>query len=86
MKSCPDQLRQLFYIFIPGIAIDIEDPSFQHDAAKQDAMFTGYPKSKTVNELGPRMAVGGWMTYYRGATFWGPQHNLRAYGLAAWGA
>ena len=44
MKYCPDRLRQLFNLFIPGIAIDIEYPPLQHDVARQDAMFTGYSK------------------------------------------
>ena len=44
-------------------------------------------KSKTVSQLGPRMAVGEIDDVHEnGTTFWDPQHNLMAYGLAAWGA
>ena len=86
MKSCPDQRRQLFNLLVPGIAIGIEDPSFQHDVFRPDATLTEYPTSKTASQLGPRKAVGGWMTYMRGTILWDPLENMRAFGVAAWGA
>ena len=77
-------LRKLFDLFVPGMAVDFSDPTFTHDKDWQDTVFYGYVKHKVSNCLGPRMAVSGWMSYFRGVVFWDPLHNLRAFGIAAW--
>ena len=86
MRTHPQELRKLFDLFVPGIAVDMDDPSFAHDKARQDELFSNYTKSDLCNFLGPRMAICGWMSYYYGATYWDPRHNLRAFGIAAWAA
>ena len=86
MRTNRLELRKFFDVFVPGIAVDLEDPSFVHDKAKQDHLVENYAKSDICVNLGPRMAICGWMSYYRGITYWDPRHNLRAYGIAVWAA
>ena len=54
-----------------------------HDEKKQDELFDNYETSPVCNALGPRMTISGWMNYYRGMTFWDPQHNKCAFGISA---
>ena len=86
MRTHQLELRRLFELFVPGTAVFIENPSFAHDKARQYGLFLNFTKSDVCNNLGPCMAVHGWMSYYRGVEYWDPRHSLRGYGTAAWAA
>ena len=45
MKTNPQELRKMFDLFVDGVTVDLQDPSFVHDKARQDDIFNHYTKS-----------------------------------------
>ena len=80
---CPVEMRKLFQLFVPGIANDKSDPMFVHDAIRQEAHCKGVPTSKVCTVRGPKMSIGGWMSYFRGIEYWDVLHNTRGFALTA---
>ena len=78
-QTAKPQLRQLWDYLLPGIARDVGDRSLLHDEQKSSDMFEAMVDSPIVTNKGPKMSIGGWMSYFRGTEHWDPYFHRRTF-------